>query len=184
MKTRHGTGARLIVMAMMLALALPVLAGAGEPPVAAQIAKIDTVFGIEMVDNYYWLRERDNPEVLAYLEAENAYTEEVMDHAKPLVDKLYGEIKGRIKETDLSVPVKDGDYYYYDREEEGKQYSIYCRKKGSIDADEEILLDVNMLAEGKEFMSIGTFEVSPDHTMLMYSTDERGSERYTLQFKT
>jgi len=154
-----------------------------EPPVAKVEPKVDTMFGTEMVDNYFWLRERDNPEVIAYLEAENAYTDAVMAHTKDLEEELYQEIKGRIKETDLSVPVKRGDYYYYDREEEGKQYSINCRKKGSLEAEEEILLDENVLAEGQEFMRVGAYVVSPDHSMLVYGVDFKGSERYTLKVK-
>jgi len=154
-----------------------------EPPVAKIEAKIDTMFGEERVDDYFWMRDRDNEEVLAYLEAENAYTDTVMKHTDTQVEEMFQEIKGRIKETDLSVPVKDGDYYYYDREEEGKQYKIYCRKKGSFEAEEEILLDVNELAEGKEFIAIDPFEVSPDHQVLLYGTDEKGNERYTLHVK-
>lgn len=154
-----------------------------EPPVAKVEPKVDTMFGTVMVDNYYWLRDRDNPEVIKYLEDENAYTEAVMAHTEALEEELYQEIKGRTKETDLSVPVKRGDYYYYDREEEGKQYSINCRKKGSLEAEEEILLDENVLAEGHEFMRVGAYVVSPDHSMLVYGVDYKGSERYTLKVK-
>lgn len=156
---------------------------AAEPPIAKQAPHVDTVLGHERVDMYYWMRERDNPDVLEYLNAENAYTEAVMAHAQPLVDKLYQEIKGRIKETDLSVPVKDGEYFYYSRDEEGKQYKIHCRKKGSMDAPEEILLDENVLAEGREYMNVGTFAISPDHRLLAYSIDETGAERYDLVIK-
>jgi len=156
-----------------------------EPPVAKIEPVVDTMFGEERVDNYYWLRERgsDSANVFAYLEAENAYTDAVMGHTDDFVEELFQEIKGRIKETDLSVPVKRGDYYYYSRDEEGKQYKIYCRKKGSMDAEEEIILDVNVLAEGKEFLSLGPYEVSPDHKLLLYGTDELGNERYKLQVK-
>jgi oligopeptidase B len=154
-----------------------------EPPVAKIEAKVDTMFGTEMVDNYFWLRDRENPEVIAYLEAENAYTDAVMAHTTDLEEALYQEIKGRIKETDLSVPVKRGDYYYYDRDEEGKQYAINCRKKGSLEAAEEIVLDENVLAEGHEFMSLGAYVVSPDHSMLVYGVDFKGNERYSLKVK-
>jgi len=156
-----------------------------QPPVARVESKIDTIFGVEMVDNYYWLRDetRNNPEVLDYLKAENAYTEEVMQHAKPLEDQLYNEMVGRIKETDLSVPIQRDDYFYYSRTEEGKQYDIYCRKKGSLEAPEEIILDVNKLAEGHDFFSLGTYAVSPDHKLLAYSSDTAGNERYTLRVK-
>ena len=141
------------------------------------------MFDREMTDNYYWLRERNNPEVIEYLEAENAYTDMVMKPTENLQETLYDEMLGRIKETDLSVPVKKGDYYYYTRTEEGRQYSVYCRKKGSLDAEEEVLLDVNELAEGREFMSLGIFEVSPDQNLLAYAVDILGNERYILRVK-
>ncbi|MDH3890202.1 MAG: S9 family peptidase [candidate division Zixibacteria bacterium] len=157
-----------------------------EPaPVAKIEPKVDTMFSIEMVDNYAWLRDdsRTDPEVLDYLKAENEYTAKVMQHTQQLQSDIYDEMLGRIKETDLSVPVKHGDYYYYDRTEEGKQYDIYCRKKGSLEADEEILIDVNELAVGHDFMSLGTYLVSPNHRLLAYSTDTAGNERYTLRVK-
>ena len=154
-----------------------------KPPVAKVEPKVDTLFGREMVDDYYWLRERDNPEVIDYLKGENAYTEAVMKHTEKLQEKLYEEMLSRIKETDLSVPVKRDDYYYYHRTEEGKQYRIYCRKKGGLEAEEEILLDVNELAEGKDYMYLGVYEVSPDHNLLAFGVDTTGSERYTLRVK-
>ncbi|MGB7061337.1 MAG: S9 family peptidase [Candidatus Zixiibacteriota bacterium] len=154
-----------------------------KPPVAKVEPKVDTLFGREMVDDYYWLRERDNPEVIDYLKGENAYTEAVMKHTEKLQEKLYEEMLSRIKETDLSVPVKRDDYYYYYRTEEGKQYPIYCRKKGSLEAEEEILLDVNELAEGKDYMYLGVYEVSPDHNLLAFGVDTSGNERYRLRVK-
>jgi oligopeptidase B len=153
------------------------------PPVAKIEPHYDTVHGREMIDNYHWLRERDHPDVLAYIEAENAYADSVMMHTTELQQELYDEMVGRIKETDLSVPGKKDDYYYYSRTEEGKQYSIYCRKLGSLEAAEEILLDVNELAEGREFASLGIFVVSPDHKLLAYGMDFTGSERYTVRIK-
>jgi oligopeptidase B len=153
------------------------------PPVAKIVPHVDTLAGHEITDNYYWLRDRENPEVIDYLKAENAYTEAVMKHTEKLQEKLYQEMLSHIKETDLSVPVKIDDYYYYSRTEEGKQYSIYCRKKGSLDAPEEVLLDVNKLAEGKDFMRLGVYEVSPDHKLLAYATDDKGNERYDLRIK-
>ncbi|UCD18628.1 MAG: oligopeptidase B, partial [Candidatus Zixiibacteriota bacterium] len=110
-----------------------------NPPVAKIESKIDTLFGHVMVDDYYWLRDRENPEVIQYLEAENAYTSAMMKHTEEFQQELYDEMLSRIKETDLSVPVKNGDFYYYSRTEEGKQYSIYCRKRGNLEAEEEIL---------------------------------------------
>ncbi len=106
-----------------------------------------------------------------------------MEHTKELQEKLYKEMLGRIKETDISAPVKIDDYYYYSRTEEGRQYGIHCRKKGSLCAEEEILIDENALAEGFEYFNIGVYEVSPDHRFLAYSVDTDGSETYTLYIK-
>jgi oligopeptidase B len=150
------------------------------PPVAKKEPKTTEVNGRKLVDNYYWLREKKNPEVKAYLEAENVYTDAVMKPTEPLQKKLYGEMLSRIKETDVEVPYKDGAYFYYVRTEAGKQYGIRCRKKGSMDAPEEILLDVNELAKGQKFMSLGAFEVSDDGNLLAYSTDNTGFRQFTL----
>ncbi|MFZ5980955.1 MAG: S9 family peptidase [Candidatus Zixiibacteriota bacterium] len=176
------------VLMLLILAALAVLSSCGQkvevaPPVAKVVPHVDTLFDKEVVDNYYWLRQRDNQEVIEYLNAENEYTDAVTGHTKKLQEKIYEEMVGRIKETDLSVPVKIDDYYYYSRTEEGKQYSIYCRKKGNLDAAEEILLDLNQLAEGKAFMSLGVFDVSPDHKLLAYATDDKGNERYDLRIK-
>ena len=153
------------------------------PPVAKAEPHQQPIHGETRVDNYHWLRQRGNPEVIEYLEAENAYTEAVMAHTKPLQEALYEEMLGRIKETDIDVPVRMGDHYYYSRTEEGKQYRIHCRKKGSLEAAEEIILDENELAKGKEYFRLGVFEVSPDHRLLAYSSDTDGSETYTLRVK-
>jgi oligopeptidase B len=139
--------------------------------------------GDRRVDHYFWLRDRSDPDVIPYLEAENRYTEDAMASTKPLQERLYHEILGRIQETDLSVPVKRDDYFYYTRTEEGKAYSIQCRKRGSLDASEEILLDANALAEGQKYFRLGNFAVSPDHRLLAYSTDLEGDESYTIQVK-
>lgn len=153
------------------------------PPIAKIIPHADTIHGDIRVDNYFWLRERDNPEVLAYLNAENAYTDAVMQHTEALQETLYHEMLSRIKETDLSVPEKIDNYYYYSRTEQGQQYRIYCRKKEHLDAEEEIILDQNVLAAGKDYFEIGVLSVSPNHQLLIYSTDTVGSERYTLHVK-
>ncbi|MFQ5709386.1 MAG: S9 family peptidase [bacterium] len=153
------------------------------PPVAEVIPKTDTTNGEVRTDNYFWLRQRDNPKVIEYLKAENAYTDAVMAHTKKRQEKLYQEMLARIKETDLSVPVKIDDYYYYSRTEEGKQYPINCRKKGSLDAEEEILLDQNQLAEGHGYFRVGIYDISPNHQLLAFSTDTTGSETYTLYVK-
>ena len=154
-----------------------------SPPIAKTKPKVDTVHGEERVDNYFWLREKSNPQVIEHLEAENRYTEAMMQHTEDFQKQLYQELLGRIKETDLSVPEKMGDYYYYTRTEEGKQYPIYCRKKGSLEAEEEVLLDQNVLAEGHEYLEIGVYKISPNHQLLAYSTDITGGESYTLQIK-
>lgn len=153
------------------------------PPVAKKIAQKTTIHDQTRQDDYFWLREKENPEVIAYLEAENVYTEAMTEHLKPLQETLYKEMIGRIRETDLDVPKKHGPYFYYTRTEEGKNYSIYCRKKGSLDAKEEILLDGNQLAEGKSYFRLGSFSVSEDHTLLAYSADFDGSEQYDIFFK-
>jgi oligopeptidase B len=152
-------------------------------PVAKVISKADTLHGDVRIDDYFWLREKSNPEVIKYLEVENEYTEVMMKHTKKFQERLYEELLGRIKETDLSVPEKIDDYYYYSRTEEGKQYSIYCRKKESLDAEEGILLDQNALAEGYDYFEIGAFKISPDHQLLAYSVDTTGSETFSLYVK-
>lgn len=139
--------------------------------------------GDRRVDNYFWLRDRSDSDVIPYLEAENSYTEDAMARTKPLQERLYHEILGRIQETDLSVPVKRDDYFYYTRTEEGKAYSIQCRKHGSLNASEEVLLDANVLAAGQKYFRLGNFAVSPDHRLLAYSTDLEGDESYTIQVK-
>jgi len=150
------------------------------PPKAKQIPHNVTVHGDQRMDPYFWMRNRDDPAVLEYLKAENAYTEQVMKPTEAFQEQLYQELKSRIKETDLSVPVKIDDYYYYTRTEEGKQYSIHCRKFGSLEAPEEIILDENTLAEGYPYFRLGAFAISPDHRLLAYSIDTTGAEKYRL----
>jgi oligopeptidase B len=142
-----------------------------------------TQHGYTRIDNYYWMRDRSDPEVMKYLHAENDYLEEIMGHTKSLQETLYTEMKRRIKETDGTVPERHGEYLYYSRTEEAKQYPIYCRKKGSLESPEEILLDQNDIAEGKSFCSIGAFTVSPDGNKLAYSVDIEGREAYTIYIK-
>src|ERR1700690_4487094 len=117
-----------------------------KPPVAKKVPHVTEFNGHKMVDNYFWLRDKPNPEVRAYLEAENVYTDAVMKPTEPFQKKLYDEMLGRIKETDVEVPYKEGEFFYYVRTEAGKQYPIRCRRKASMDAPEEILLEVNELA--------------------------------------
>ncbi|HYX07463.1 MAG TPA: S9 family peptidase [Bacteroidales bacterium] len=152
-------------------------------PVAKKIAKELTIHGDTRIDNYFWLNDRNNPEVISYLETENNYTDEVMKDTKDLQEKLYNEIIGRIKQTDESVPYRDNGYYYYTRFEEGKEYPVYCRKKGSLEAEEEILLDGNKMAEGHSYFQIGGIRISPDNEIMAYSIDTVSRRKYTLYFK-
>ena len=152
-------------------------------PVAPKNNHTITQHGQSRTDHYYWLRNRENPEVLKYLHAQMDYLEDVMGHTKPLQETLFSEMKGRIQETDSTVPEERGGYLYYQRTEAGKQYPIFCRRKGSMENPEEILLDQNTLAEGKTFCSISAFEVSPDGTKLAYSVDLDGGEIYTIHIK-
>jgi oligopeptidase B len=154
-----------------------------KPPVAKKIPKKMELHGDLRVDDYYWLRDKKDPDTVAYLEAENKYLEAVMKPTEALQAKLYEELKSRIKETDMAVPERKGPYLYYSRTEEGKQYSIYCRKGFASDAKEEILLDGNVLAEGKKYFNIGAFEVSPNHQLLAYSIDDTGGEKLVIRVK-
>ncbi|MBX7222794.1 MAG: S9 family peptidase [Blastocatellia bacterium] len=154
-----------------------------KPPVAKKVPKADTLHGDTRVDNYYWLREKSSPEVIDFLNAENAYTDSVMKPTEPLQEALYQEMVARIKETDLSVPTKNGEYWYYTRTEQGKQYQINCRKKGSLEAKEEVILDQNELAKGQKYLGLGAFTVSDDGNLLAYSTDITGFREYTLHVK-
>jgi len=154
-----------------------------NPPTAKRQQHVTEIHGLKLTDDYFWIREKSNPEVKAYLEAENAYADAVMKPTQPLQKKLYDEMLSRIKETDTAVPYKEGQYFYYSRTEKGKQYPFLCRKKGSVDAPEELVLDVNKLAEGQTFMSLGGFRVSDDGDLLAYSTDNTGFRQYTLHVK-
>ena len=153
------------------------------PPVAKKIPQTFEKFGDKRVDDYFWLRDKANPAVTEYLRAENIYLDSVIGHLKPFQEQLYKDMLGRIKETDDSVPYFMRGYWYVSKTEEGKQYSIYARRKGSLEAKEEVLLDGNELAKGKAFMSIGNMSVSPDNKWLAYSVDFTGFRQYTLQFK-
>ncbi|HEY2363270.1 MAG TPA: S9 family peptidase [Candidatus Angelobacter sp.] len=153
------------------------------PPVAKSIHTGNDINGGKLVDNYRWLRDKSNPEVAQYLEAENAYAEGVMKPTAALQQKLYDEMVSHIKETDVNVPYKDGGYFYYSRWEKGKQYQIYARKKANLEAAEEITLDQNELAKGQPFMSLGAYEVSDDGNLLAYSTDNTGYRQYKLRVR-
>jgi oligopeptidase B len=172
------------MVAVMNTLALAVgAAGAPEPPVARKIPKLDVVHGDTRQDDYFWLRDKQDPAVAAYLDAENAYALALMKPTEALQESLYKEMLSHIKETDLTVPYRDGSYLYYSRTEEAKQYPIYCRKQGNLDAREQVLVDLNALAVGKSFMALGASSVSDDGNLLAYSTDDTGFRQYTLHVK-
>jgi oligopeptidase B len=160
---------------------------AGRAPMTAPVARaVPTtlrIHGHELPDEYAWLREKENPAVADYIEAENRYAEGYLAHTRPLQEKLYQEMVGRIKETDLSVPYRKGEYFYYARTEAGKQYRIYCRKHLTLDAAEEIVLDLNALADDGGYISLGHYEVSDDASLLAYTLDRSGFREYTLHVK-
>jgi oligopeptidase B len=154
-----------------------------SPPQAPRRRTVLRVHGDERVDDWYWLRERDDPQVTAYLEAENDYTEAMTAPTTDLQERLYAEIRGRIQETDESAPVPHGGHWYFRRTVEGLQYAIHCRRTGDPHGPELVLLDENELAEGHDYFRLGALTVSPDHSKLAYSTDTTGAERYTLRFR-
>ena len=153
------------------------------PPSAPVQEHQEVRHGATVNDNYYWLREKSSPAVVKYLEAENAYTEATTAALKPFQEKLYQEMLGRIKQTDLDVPVRRGEYLYYSRTEEGKQYPIRCRRKGSMDAAEEIVLDANELAKTHRFVGIGAMSYSDNGNLVAYTVDFTGFRQYALQVK-
>jgi oligopeptidase B len=152
-------------------------------PVARVLPRVDITHGETRVDHYHWLRDRTNPEVIAYLEAENRHTAAVMRHTEQLQECLFQEMRSRIKETDLSVPEPLDGYFYYTRTETGGQYPIFCRRYGSLDAPEEVLLDQNPLAHGEEYFRVGMMQVSPDHRRLAYTVDVTGAEEFAVFIK-
>lgn len=154
-----------------------------QPPVAKKVAKELIKHDHTRIDNYFWMNQREDPEVIAHLEAENAYTDEQLADTKNFQTGLYDEMRGRIKEDDSSVPYFENGYFYYSRNEEGKEYTIYCRKNGSMDAEEEILLNGNEMAEGHEYFSVGGLTVSDDNKMLAYGVDTVSRRLYTIYFK-
>lgn len=154
-----------------------------QPPVAKAIPHELSMHGDTRIDPYYWLNERENPEVIAYLEAENAYAEASLAHTKGLQEQLFKEMKGRIKEDDMNVPYFENGYWYYSRFAKGQDYPIYCRKKGSQDAPEEIMFDVNVYAKGHEYFSLTGVRVSPDNQLALYFVDSIGRRQYTMRAK-
>lgn len=163
----------------------PMLDRTPTPPLAKRVPHVHEAHGDRRTDDYHWLRDREDPDVTAYLEAENAYTEAVMAPTKALQDRLYSEIVARIQETDMSVAVHHGPFRYYSRSVEGLQYGVYCRRPEDTPEGEgeQILLDHNAEAEGHEYCEIGLFEVSPDHGLLAWSIDTAGDEEYLLHVR-
>lgn len=154
-----------------------------QPPDVRAEPKTLTAHGHERVDEYYWLNQRENPDVIAYLEAENAYLDKVMAHTAKLQKTLYQEIVNRIPKDDSSVPVLDNGYYYYDRYESGKEYPIYCRKKGDLNAAEEVILDVNQLAQGHDYFQVRGISVSPNNQLLAFGVDTVSRRQYVVHVK-
>jgi oligopeptidase B len=159
-----------------------------QPPVARKDHKETTIHGITLVDDYAWMRDKENPDVAAYLEAENTYAESVMAPYEGLREELYREMLSHIKQTDISVPYRDGLYWYYSRTEEGLQYGIHCRKRGTFagpkeDADEEVILDGNKMAEGHAFFAVGAIDLSDDGRWMAFTVDYTGFRQYSLYIK-
>jgi oligopeptidase B len=155
-----------------------------QPPLAKKLAKEMTLHGHTRVDEYYWLKQRENPEVIAYLKAENAYTDAVMQPAAQLRETLYKEMVGRVQQTDISVPYFENGYWYYTRFEKGKNYPVYCRKKKSMKGTEQVMLDGNRMATGQKYFNIGSFTVSPDNATLAYSVDNVSRRQYRIRFRS
>jgi oligopeptidase B len=156
---------------------------APQPPVARRHPVEHVLHGDRRIDDYAWLRDKNDPAVVAYLNAENAYTDAVLRDTEPFQESLYQEMLGRILQTDLSVPYRLRAYMYFTRTEEGKQYPLHCRRRDAEDVSEELLLDLNALAAGHSFLSLGVFAVSDDNSLLAYSLDTTGFRQYTLQVK-
>ena len=152
-------------------------------PAATKKPKELVIHGDTRQDPYYWLNDRNNPEVIAYLNEENTYLDTILSHTKPFQEKLYNEIVGRIKQTDMSVPYKDNGYFYITRYEEGQEYPIHSRRKGNMEAPEEIMLDVNVLAKGFDYYAVSGRSVSPDNKLLVYGEDTLSRRIYTLRVK-
>jgi len=153
------------------------------PPRATKVPKVLEMHGEKRLDDYFWINDRTDPNVVAYLEAENAYATAVMKSTERLQARLFEEMAGRLKPNDRSVPVEDNGYFYYTRHEEGKEYPIYCRRKGSRTAAEEVMLDVNVLAEGHTLYKTAGLTVSPDNRVLAFGVDTSGNLMYTIFFK-
>lgn len=177
------TRVRLLLAGLVLLPAAVAAADLPPPPAAKPVPHKTELHGDVRVDDYFWLKDKKDPEVIKYLDAENAYTAAVLKPTEPLQEALYKEFLGRIQQTDVDVPVKEKGYWYYSRTEEGKQYPVYCRKKGAPDAAEEVLLDGNELAVGEKFFSVGPRLVSDDGNLLAFATDTTGFREYRVSVK-
>ncbi|CAN5489419.1 oligopeptidase B [soil metagenome] len=179
----------LVALALSLSVQLANAQSPTKPPSVQQKEHISDWHGTKVNDPFFWLREKTNPDVRKYLDAENAYTESLTASLTPFADSLYKEMLGHIKQTDLSVPVRRGRFYYYSRSQEGKQYPIRCRKPAAADgsfdakAPEQVILDQNELAKGLKFLTVAQFEVSDDGNLLAYTTDSTGFRQYRLSIK-
>jgi len=177
---------RFIFLAFTLLAILSISCGTQKPitpPVAKKIPRELITHGHMRIDNYYWMNERDSPDVIAYLNAENAYLKAVMKHTEPFQEKIYEEIRSKIKEADESVPYLENGYFYYTRTVEGGEYNLRCRKKGTLDAPEEIMLDVNKMAEGYPYYAVGNTFVSPNNLIMAYGVDTVSRRNYSIYFK-
>ncbi len=175
-----------LLLALMMSTTAPSLAATATPPDAVKKAHVvKAPFGAQRQDEYYWLRDdkRKNPEMLAYLNAENAYVDVVMAPLKPLENTLYEEIVGRIKQDDSSVPYRERGFWYYSRFETGQDYPVYARRAGTMDAPEQVLLDVNVMAKDKDYFNVGDWEVSQDNRILAWADDAVGRRQYVIRFK-
>lgn len=173
----------LLFSSLVACESLPRRAENVPPPVAEKHPEELTIHGHTRIDNYYWLNDRDNPEVIGYIEAENEFLIDMMAHTERLQERLYNEMRGRVREDDQSVPYRENGYYYYTRFEEGSEYPIYCRRKESMDAPEEIILNVNKKAEEYAFFNLTGVTMSPDHTTIAFAIDTVGRRLYTVYFK-
>jgi oligopeptidase B len=175
------------LIAAMCAATTPVMSQSAKdmpkPPAARKVAKVTELHGRKLADDYFWLREKSSPDVVAYLEAENAYADSIMKPTEALQATLYKEMLSRIQETDANVPYRDGDYFYYSRTEAGKQYPIFARKRGSLEAKEEVTVDLNELGKNEKFIALGAYAVSSDGSLLAYSVDTTGFREYELFVK-
>ena len=171
---------RIVICSIMAIVAA--CASEDDPPVATKRPERLELHGDLRIDDYFWLNQRDDPEVTEYLQAENAYADRMLEPMRGLRQTLVGEMKARIRPEEESVPYREGDYWYYYRYAAGHEYPAYYRKKGSLDAPEELLLDVNAAADGEEYFSVRGFAVSPDHRKAAYGVDRRGRRFYTLHF--